>query len=174
MAVLSEYKRSVKGILHGESDTGRTTFIEPEETVEISNSIYLLEQEERKETLRILRALTTSLRVHAPLLQMYNSAIGEYDFIRAKALLAIEMNAHYPLVSDKACIHLIDAYHPLLFLYNKNAGKPTIPVSISLNDNLPFLSKKLSAFATFIPDTFPFLSPMNSFVIIFHSRGSFP
>lgn len=134
VAVLSEYKRSVKGILHGESDTRKTTFIEPEETVEINNAIYLLEQEERKETLRILRALTGSLRIHAPLLQMYNSAIGEYDFIRAKALLAIDMNAHYPHVTDKACIHLIDAYHPLLYLYNKNAGKPTIPVSISLHD----------------------------------------
>lgn len=134
VAVLSEYKRMVKGIVHGESDTRKTTFIEPEEIVEINNAIYLLEQEERKETQRILRALTKDLHTYAPLLQMYNSAIGDYDFIRSKALLAIDMNAHYPRISDQATVQLINAFHPLLFLYNKKAGKETIPVSISLNE----------------------------------------
>lgn len=134
VAVLSEYKRMVKGILHGESDTRKTTFIEPEEIVEINNAIYLLEQEEHKETLRILRALTNDLHSFAPLLQMYNTAIGEYDFIRSKALLAIDMNANYPRVIDKPIVHLINAFHPLLFLYNEKAGKQTIPVSISLNE----------------------------------------
>lgn len=134
VAVLSEYKRMVNGIVHGESDTRKTTFIEPEEIVEINNAIYLLEQEERKETQRILRALTKDLHTYAPLLQMYNSAIGDYDFIRSKALLAIDMNAHYPRISDQATVQLINAFHPLLFLYNKKAGKETIPVSISLNE----------------------------------------
>jgi len=134
IAVFSEYKRQVKGILHGESDSRKTAFIEPEETIELNNDVFALENEEIKEVQKILRALTAKLSVYAPLLQQYIQIIGEYDFIRAKAKLAINMNAHLPNVVDKALVQLIDAYHPLLYLYNKDSGKKTIPVSIHLDD----------------------------------------
>ncbi len=134
IAVFSEYKRQVKGILHGESDSRKTAFIEPEETIELNNDVFALENEEIKEVQKILRALTAKLSVYAPLLQQYIQIIGEYDFIRAKAKLAINMNAHLPNVLDKAVVQLIDAYHPLLYLYNKDSGKKTIPVSIHLDD----------------------------------------
>ena len=134
IAVFSEYKRQVKGILHGESDSRKTAFIEPEETIELNNDVFALENEEVKEVQKILRALTAKLSVYAPLLQQYIQIIGEYDFIRAKAKLAINMNANLPNVIDKALVQLIDAYHPLLYLYNKDAGKKTIPVSIHLDD----------------------------------------
>lgn len=134
VAVFSEYKRQVKGILHGESDSRKTAFIEPEETIELNNDVFALENEETKEVQKILRALTASLSVYAPLLQQYMQIIGEFDFVRAKAKLAIEMNAHMPTVLDKAVVQLIEAYHPLLFLYNKTAGKKTIPVNIHLDD----------------------------------------
>lgn len=134
IAVFSEYKRQVKGILHGESDSRKTAFIEPEETIELNNDVFALENEEVKEVQKILRALTAKLSVYAPLLQQYIQIIGEYDFIRAKAKLAINMNAHLPNVIDKALVQLIDAYHPLLYLYNKDSGKKTIPVSIHLDD----------------------------------------
>ena len=134
VAVFSEYKRQVKGILHGESDSRKTAFIEPEETIELNNDVFALENEETKEVQKILRALTATLSVYAPLLQQYMQIIGEFDFVRAKAKLALEMNAHMPTVLDKAVVQLIEAYHPLLFLYNKTAGKKTIPVNIHLDD----------------------------------------
>ena len=134
VAVLSEYKRQVKGILHGESDSRKTSFIEPEETIELNNEVFSLENDERKEVVRILRELTSRLSIYSSLLQTYLEVIGEFDFIRAKARLAIDMNGNYPNVSDKAIVDLKDAFHPLLFLYNKKAGKPTIPVNITLDD----------------------------------------
>ncbi|MFY9463660.1 MAG: MutS2/Smr-associated SH3 domain-containing protein [Sediminibacterium sp.] len=134
IAVFSEHKRQVKGILHGESDSRKTAFIEPEETIELNNAVFSLENDEIKEVQRILRALTARLSVYAPLLTQYLQIIGEYDFIKAKARLAVDMNANLPEVSDKAQIQLVEAYHPLLFLYNKVSGKQTIPVTLTLND----------------------------------------
>ncbi|MFZ2782835.1 MAG: MutS2/Smr-associated SH3 domain-containing protein [Sediminibacterium sp.] len=134
IAVFSEHKRQVKGILHGESDSRKTAFIEPEETIELNNAVFSLENDEIKEVQRILRALTARLSVYAPLLTQYLQIIGEYDFIKAKARLAVDMNANLPEVSDKAQIQLVEAYHPLLFLYNKISGKQTIPVTLTLND----------------------------------------
>ncbi|WP_297820793.1 DNA mismatch repair protein MutS [Segetibacter sp.] len=134
VAVFSEYKRQIKGILHGESDTRKTAYIEPEETIELNNDIFSLENEESKEVQRILRKLTSDLSVYAHLLSTYHAIIGEYDFIKAKAKLAIDMNGELPTVVDKAHIELVNAVHPLLYLYNKKSGKATIPLTITLND----------------------------------------
>jgi len=134
VAVFSEHKRQVKGILHGESDSRKTAFIEPEETIQLNNDVFSLEYEESKEIQKILRSLTKRLNVFAPLLQSYLEIIGEFDFIKSKAKLAIDVNGNLPNIVDKAFVDLKDAYHPLLFLYNKNSGKKTIPVTISLND----------------------------------------
>lgn len=134
LAVFAEQKRTVKGILHGESDSRKTAFVEPEETVELNNTIYELESEERKEVYRILKELTSKLSVYASLLSDWHAVIGEYDFIRAKAKLGIEIKGEYPAVTDKAHVHLVNAYHPLLYLYNQRSGKPTIPVTITLDD----------------------------------------
>ena len=134
VAVFAEQKRTVKGILHGESDSRRTSFIEPEETIDLNNQLYELENSERKEVQRILRELTSKLAIYAPLLTTYHSILGEYDFIRAKALFGIDIRAEYPVVIDKAHVHLIKACHPLLYLYNSRTGKPTIPVDITLDD----------------------------------------
>jgi DNA mismatch repair protein MutS2 len=134
VAVYAEQKRMVKGILHGESDSRRTAYIEPEETMELNNEIYSLENEERKEVYRLLRQLTADLSVHASLLTAWHCVIGEYDFIRAKAKLALDINGEHPSLTDKSHIHLVQAYHPLLYLYNKKSGKPTIPVSLTLDE----------------------------------------
>lgn len=135
LAVFAEQKRTVKGILHGESDSRRTSFIEPEETVELNNQIYELESAERREVIRILKELTQKLSVYSPLLEAYHIVVGEYDFINAKALLAISMNGEYPVINDKVGLELINARHPLLFLYNLKSGKPTIPVNLTLDEN---------------------------------------
>lgn len=133
VAVFAEQKRTVKGILHGESDSRKTAFIEPEETIELNNDIYELEHAENREVYRILRELTGRLSVYAALLTTYHGIVGEYDFIRAKASLGIDIGAEYPIVSDKAVVHLVKAYHPLLYLYNQRSGKPTIPTDLTLD-----------------------------------------
>lgn len=135
VAIFAEQKRTIKGILHGESDSRKTAFVEPEETIELNNEVHELENAERKEVYRILRELTAKLSVYASLLTNYHAVIGEYDFIRAKAKLGIEIKGEYPLLTDKSHIHLVEAYHPLLYLYNQKAGKSTIPVSVTLDDN---------------------------------------
>ncbi len=134
LAVFAEQKRMIKGILHGESDSRRTTFIEPEETTELNNDIFSLENEEKKEVYKILKTLTQNLSVYSSLLKSYHDIAGEFDFIRAKAKFAVEVNANYPQLTDKAHLHLKQAYHPLLYLYNKNSEKPTIPVDLTLNE----------------------------------------
>jgi DNA mismatch repair protein MutS2 len=134
VAVYAEQKRTVKGILHGESDSRRTSFIEPEETIDLNNQLYELENEEKREVYRILKDLTAKLSVYASLMVTYHSIIGEYDFIRAKALFAADINGEYPVVNDKAQVHLVKACHPLLYLYNLRSGKKTIPVDVSLDE----------------------------------------
>ncbi|HEU4471657.1 MAG TPA: MutS2/Smr-associated SH3 domain-containing protein [Flavisolibacter sp.] len=134
VAVFAEQKRTVKGILHGESDSRRTAFIEPEETIELNNQLYELENDERKEVYRILKELTQSLSVYAPLLTTYHAIVGEYDFIRGKASFAIDILGEYPVLMDRAHVHLVKACHPLLYLYNRRTQKPTIPVDVSLNE----------------------------------------
>ena len=135
LAVFAEQKRTVKGILHGESDSRRTSFIEPEETVELNNQIYELESAERREVVRLLKELTQKLSVYSPLLNAYHIVVGEYDFISAKALLAISMNGEYPVINDKVKLELVNARHPLLYLYNLKSGRPTIPVNLTLDEN---------------------------------------
>ena len=134
LAVFAEQKRTVKGILHGESDSRKTAFVEPEETIELNNAVYELENDERKEVYRILRELTAKLSVYSSLLSAWHIVVGEYDFIRAKAKLAAEIKGEYPAIIDKAHVHLVSAYHPLLYLYNLRTGKPAIPVTITLDD----------------------------------------
>ncbi|MEI9957758.1 MAG: hypothetical protein WDM90_15990 [Ferruginibacter sp.] len=93
-----------------------------------------MEHDESREVYRILRTLTQKLSEYAPLLKNYHDVAGEYDFIRAKAAFGAEYNGNYPLISDRAHLHLVNAYHPLLFLYNARNQKPTIPVNLTLND----------------------------------------
>lgn len=133
VAVFAENKRMVKGIIHGESDTRKTTFIEPDETIELNNDIFSLEREESREVYRILKALTASLSSYSGLLEGYHQILGTYDFIRAKARLALDMDANYPSLVPHAQLHLVNAYHPLLLLYNRKNSKPTIPVNLTLD-----------------------------------------
>lgn len=133
VAVFSEHKRQVKGIFHGESDSRKTAFIEPEETIELNNEIYILENEERKEVIKILKSLTANLSVYAGLLFSYLEAYGMFDFIAAKAMLGRDMDANLPVLEDKPVVNLVNAFHPLLLLYNKKSGKTTHPVSIHLS-----------------------------------------
>lgn len=135
VAIFAEQKRTVKGILHGESESRKTAFIEPEETIQLNNEVTELENDERKEVYRILRELTSQLSSYAGLLGVYHTICGEYDFMRAKARLAVDIKGEYPVVVDKAHVQLVKAYHPLLYLYNLRSSKPTIPVDVTLDES---------------------------------------
>ncbi len=135
VAVFAEYKRQIKGILHGESDSRRTAYIEPEETIELNNDVYSLEGEETREVQRILRELTARLSKYASALDRYLNIAGTFDFINAKAKLAIDIKGNLPELLDKAMVDLKDAYHPLLYLYNIKSGKSTVSLTLKLDDN---------------------------------------
>jgi DNA mismatch repair protein MutS2 len=139
VALYAEHKRQVMGILHGESDTRKTSFIEPEETIELNNEVFALEHEESREVYRVLRELTSKLSSFSTLLQSYHSILGEYDFIRGKAKLAVILHASHPLIVDRAHLNLVKAYHPLLFLYNQKTQKPVYPVDLILNEKTRIL-----------------------------------
>ncbi len=133
LAVLSSYKRKVKGLIMDETASGRVTFIEPEATLQINNELFELQQEERREIHKILRELSDKLRPYVLTLKGYQKLLSVIDFIRAKAKLAISMNAVMPLVTNERVIELNSAYHPLLYLLNKQQKKKTIPITLRLS-----------------------------------------
>lgn len=135
VAVFAEHKRIVKGIHHGESDSQRTVFIEPEETIELNNEVASLERAETREIQRILAQTTATLAGWHPQLDSYYHLSGLYDFIRAKAMLAMDMQAEMPRLSPHPHVDLVKAQHPLLLLHNNREGKPTIPLYIQLDKN---------------------------------------
>ncbi len=133
LAVPSEYKRDVSGLIHGKSESGKTTFIEPEPLVGLNNEIAELEQDEKIEVRRLLRELTDQLRVHSRLVTAYHVFLVNIDFIRAKAMFAIDINASLPQINKDSIVCLYNAVHPLLYLQNKAQGKKVIPLNLNLN-----------------------------------------
>ncbi len=134
VTIVAESKRQMGGIIHDESDSGKTVFMEPRETVELNNEIFELERAEDREVYRILKELTAQLALYRQLLESYQSVITKYDLIQAKAKFANEINATYPVVSDKPVIHLRKSVHPLLYLHLKKSKKETIPLHIKLDE----------------------------------------
>ena len=133
LAVLVEYKSEVSGFVHNKSETGKTIFIEPGATISINNDIAELEIDERREINRILRELTDTLRPFAFQLKQYNDLLIELDFLRAKAKYAQLINATLPVISPNSELKLNKAFHPTLFLQNKELKKNTVPLTIHLN-----------------------------------------
>jgi len=126
LAVEAEYKRKLKGIIHGISESGKSAFIEPIEMVEINNQVAGFEQEEISEVNRILLELTALVAVFLPDILQYNQALGLLDFTRAKVKLALEMDARMPEINQKGEIILVNAYHPLLTRFLKQEQKKVI------------------------------------------------
>jgi DNA mismatch repair protein MutS2 len=133
LSVPSEHKRKIRGIIHDESDTGRTAFIEPEPVVEINNDIFDLEQDERREIFRILHDLSAQIRPYSGVMSAYVHLLIQLDVIHAKARLATSMRANMPILKEKPVIGIRKGYHPLLYLKNKAAGRKTIPFDLKLN-----------------------------------------
>lgn len=132
--VAPAFKRKIRGIVHDESATGKTVFIEPEVVVEANNRIRELEGEEKREIVRILTSFTDVIRPLTPdILQSYDF-LAEIDFIRAKALFAQEIKGIHPVVEEKPQVDWARAVHPLLYLSLKKQQKTVVPLDITLTD----------------------------------------
>ncbi|HCO67982.1 MAG TPA: endonuclease MutS2 [Dysgonomonas sp.] len=132
--VAPAFKRKLKGIVHDESATGKTVFIEPAEVVEANNRIRELESEERREIVKILIAFANTVRPLTPdILQSYEF-LAWIDFIRAKARFSLDINAIRPSLENRQYVDWIRAIHPLLYLSHKKQGKSVIPLEIKLDE----------------------------------------
>lgn len=131
--VLAEHKRKIKGFVHDESSSGQTVFIEPAEVLELNNRIRDLQFEQRREKMRILIQLTQSIRPFLPALLAYHKFLGQVDFIRGKALLAIALEAEMPRLSDRAEVQLNNARHPLLWLNFRKENQTVVPLHIKID-----------------------------------------
>ena len=129
------YKRKIGGIVHDESATGKTVFIEPQQVVEANNHIRELEGEERRERMRILLEITAMLRPEVPQILDSETFLGEVDFLRAKALFAIDLGAIVPDFTGEPLLDWHDARHPVLLLTFRRQGKTVVPLTIRLDAN---------------------------------------
>src|SRR5690606_34094925 len=133
--ILAENKRKIKGLIHDESATGQTAFIEPEEVFHLNNKVRDLNFEYRREVVRILTALTDLLRPHVALLVAYHSLLTKIDFVRAKALFALDIDAQMPELSKAADIRLINAKHPLLMLsVRQEEHQDVVPLNLTIDE----------------------------------------
>jgi len=128
------FKRKVNGIVHDESATGKTVFIEPQQVVEANNRVRELEGEERREVMRILVDFTNFVRPYTESIFSSQYFLGQIDFLRAKALFGIDIKAIKPRVDDCCQLEWAKAIHPLLFLSLKKQGKEIVPLDITLNE----------------------------------------
>ena len=125
-------KRRIKGIVHDESSTGKTVFVEPTEVVEANNRIRELEADERREIIVILTEFTKLVRPHVDDIVNAYRMLAEVDFIRARAEFAQLTGGIEPEVSAKPVVDWITAKHPLLWLALKKQDKPIVPLDIML------------------------------------------
>jgi DNA mismatch repair protein MutS2 len=132
--ILSESKRKLKGFIHDESASGQTVFLEPDEVFHLNNIIRDLEFEKRREIIKLLVALTNDLRPYVPLLLSYHGLLTKLDFVRAKALFALNIEAEMPILIKEAEIELINARHPLLYLNFKKEQQTVVPLNIKIEE----------------------------------------
>ncbi|MDR3140929.1 MAG: Smr/MutS family protein [Tannerellaceae bacterium] len=127
-------KRKIRGIVHDESASGKTVFIEPEAVVEANNRIRELEGDERREVMKILIEFTNAIRPLAPDILRSYAFLAEIDFIRAKALFADQIHAIRPDMEDRPQVDWIRAVHPLLYLSHQKQGKEIVPLDVMLTE----------------------------------------
>ena len=135
LTVAVEHKRKVAGILHDESATGKTVFIEPEKVISINNEIYNLYAERRHEIYKIVRALCTFMRPYADALLVMQHTLTKLDTIRAKAKFAYRIFARKPYTQEKPIFALKTAYNPILVLKNENIADAVVPFDLELHGN---------------------------------------
>ena len=136
--ILAENKRKIKGFIHDESASGQTVYLEPEEVFTLNNKLRDLEFDRRREIIRILIETTNELRPYTPILLSYHGFLTKLDFVRAKALFAIQVGAEMPVLLKEPKTKLINARHPLLLLSfaSEQNGKSVVPLNIHINDGM--------------------------------------
>ena len=132
LAVLAMYRRKVKGSILGSSKTGSIAYIEPETTLQYSRELSNLEYEEKEEITRILKQLTNSIRNFLPLLIQYQDFLSDIDVIAAKAKYALRTNSILPKITEERRLYFKEAYHPILYLNNKEVNEVTYPQTFEL------------------------------------------
>jgi DNA mismatch repair protein MutS2 len=133
LAVLAMYRRKVKGSILGTSKTGSIAYIEPESAQRYSRELNNLEFEEREEIMRILKRLTNDIRPFLDTLTAYQELLSDVDLIAAKAKYARSINGLLPNITDKKRMYFREAYHPILYLNNKEKKEITYPQTIELH-----------------------------------------
>lgn len=133
LPVAPALKRKIKGIVHDESASGKTVFIEPEEVVEANNRIRSLEADEKREVIKILTAFTDKIRPHIGSITESYAFMAKIDFIRAKARLAIDFDACKPVLERKSTVDWVQAEHPLLKISLAKHDKKIVPLDIELD-----------------------------------------
>ena len=126
------YKRKIGGIVHDESATGKTVYIEPQQVVDANNHIRELEGAERRERIRILQAITDMLRPNTDRILGSQQLLAEVDFFNAKVSLAQTLHAIRPELLNEPMLEWSDARHPVLLLHYIPQGKVVVPLSIRL------------------------------------------
>ena len=132
LAVLSMYRRKVKGSILGSSKTGSIAYIEPETTLKYSRELSNLEYEEKEEITRILKQLSNKIRPFLELLIEYQNFLSDVDVIAAKAKYANKINAILPTITEERRLFFRDAFHPILYLSNAEKNEVTYPQTIEL------------------------------------------
>ena len=128
-------KRRIKGLIHDQSASGKTVFIEPEEIVEINNNIVELEYEEKREIVKILTAFADNIRPYIDDLIEANVFLGEIDFLRAKALFGNHLHSIKPIITGKPLVSWKQAIHPLLLItFEKLSGRKVVPLDMQLDE----------------------------------------
>lgn len=133
LTVAVEYKRRIPGIIHDESSTGKTLYIEPEKVISINHTLANLYAERRHEVYKILRALCAFIRPYADSLLMIQHTLVKLDTIRAKARFAYRINAVKPIIQQKPIFAFKMAYNPVLVLKNEGSGAPVVPFDLELH-----------------------------------------
>ncbi|MCC7030156.1 MAG: DNA mismatch repair protein MutS, partial [Chitinophagaceae bacterium] len=135
LGVLAEYKREVKGIILSQSASGKITYIEPQNMIELNNDRLQLEDEEQKEIYKILKITTDCIRPYRKMIRSFYDLLVAFDMLNAKVQLAKLLQAHCPVIlssqagteTETKKISLVNAYHPALYLQNKQQGHTTVP-----------------------------------------------
>lgn len=132
LAVLAMYRRKVKGSILGSSKTGSIAYIEPEATLKYSRELANLEYEEKEEITRILKSLSNVIRPYLPLLVEYQDFLSDIDVVAGKAKYANRINGILPAITEERRLFFREAYHPILYLNNKQKKEVTYPQTIEL------------------------------------------
>lgn len=132
LPVNPSFKRQLKGIVHDESASGKTVFIEPSEVVEANNRIRELEADEYREIIRILTEFTDLLRPHLDDILSSYDFLATIDFVRAKSKFALQIGGIKPNFENRRVIDWVQAIHPLLFLALRKHNRKVIPLDITL------------------------------------------